>query len=85
MNMKPRSLESPPAAPPKHKLAFITWLGIFPLITGLLIALEPLMQSWPVVARTFVLTAVLVPLMVYVVVPLLSRAFAPWLYGRPRA
>jgi antibiotic biosynthesis monooxygenase (ABM) superfamily enzyme len=41
-----------------------------------------MIQTWPLPVRTFVLTAVLVPLMVYVLLPGLNRLLAPWI--RPR-
>lgn len=67
-------------APPHYKMALLTWLGIFPLITGLLALLGPWLNSIPLVLRTFILTALLVPLMTYVVMPWLTKRFKGWLY-----
>ena len=65
---------SRPAAPPSvHLRAAVTWLALFPLVTGGLWVMAPFDATWPPVLRTFVLTAVLVPLMVYLVVPSLLR------------
>lgn len=67
--------------PPRYKMALLTWLGIFPLITMLLALLGPVwLNHLPLVLRTLVLTAVLIPLMTYVVMPWLTQLFAQWLY-----
>ena len=50
------------------------------LITALLALLGPFLNPLPLVLRTLVLTAVLVPLMTYVVMPRLTRLFTWWLY-----
>jgi antibiotic biosynthesis monooxygenase (ABM) superfamily enzyme len=63
-----------PAGPPRWKLAALNWFGIFPVVTAMLALAGP----W-LVARTFALTAVLVPAMAFVVMPALTRAFRSWL------
>ena len=69
--MQPTS--RPPAVPSVHLRAAVTWLALFPLVTGGLWAMAPFDATWPPVLRIFVLTAVLVPLMVYFVVPTLLK------------
>lgn len=66
-------------APPRYKLAVITWLAIFPLITIVLALFGSLLMQPPLVMRTFVLTVTLVPVMTYLIVPLYMRLFAGWL------
>ncbi|MDQ4489549.1 hypothetical protein RBS60_04965 [Sinomonas sp. ASV486] len=70
--MQPTS--RPPAVPSIHVRAAVTWLALFPLVTGGLWAMAPFDAAWPPVLRTFVLTVALVPLMVYLVVPALLKA-----------
>ncbi|WP_299397012.1 hypothetical protein [Pelagibius sp.] len=53
--------------------AFLTWAAIWPLITGLLLVGDPLLAALPLPLRTLVLTAILVPLMSFVVMPRLTR------------
>ncbi|MGE0683652.1 MAG: hypothetical protein AB7P69_22480 [Candidatus Binatia bacterium] len=65
--------------PPRYKLAVITWLAIFPLITFVLALFGSLLMQLPLVLRTFVLTVTLVPAMTYLIVPLYMRLFARWL------
>jgi antibiotic biosynthesis monooxygenase (ABM) superfamily enzyme len=67
-------------APPRYKMAVITWLAVFPLITAIFVAFEPLLNQLPMLLRTLVLTVVMVTLMTYVVMPRLTRLFSFWLY-----
>ena len=62
-----------------HKLAFLTWAVVYPLITGLLLVLEPMLDGLPVYLRTLLLTAILVPVMVYLAMPFATRRLASWL------
>ncbi|KAF2411935.1 hypothetical protein B1729_17680 [Microbacterium sp. B35-04] len=65
-----------PVAPPSvHVRAVVTWLAIFPLVSIGMLLLGPVSDSWHPILRALVLTAVVVPLAVYVVVPRLLRAY----------
>jgi antibiotic biosynthesis monooxygenase (ABM) superfamily enzyme len=68
-----------PAAPPRYKLALVTWIGVYPVITVLLAVLGPVTATWPLPLRTLVLTAVMVPTLIWVVMPMLTRLFRGWL------
>jgi hypothetical protein len=55
----------------------MVWLAIYPAITFLLWLAGPQIASWPLPLRTLLITAVLVPLMVFVLLPVhppLARA-----------
>ncbi|HSK99949.1 MAG TPA: antibiotic biosynthesis monooxygenase [Rubrobacteraceae bacterium] len=67
-------------APPRYKMAVVTWLAVFPLITVIFYLFEPLLNQLPMALRTLVLTAVMVTLMTYVIMPRLTRLFSFWLY-----
>jgi antibiotic biosynthesis monooxygenase (ABM) superfamily enzyme len=67
-------------SPPRYKMALVTWLAVFPLITVILVLFGPLLGLLPMLLRTLVLTAVMVSLMTYVVMPRLTRLFSFWLY-----
>lgn len=55
---------------PRWQLALITWLAIYPTITVMLALFEPLgLLNLPLELRTLALTVVLVPLMVFILVP----------------
>jgi antibiotic biosynthesis monooxygenase (ABM) superfamily enzyme len=65
--------------PPRWKLAILVWLAIFPALTLLLWLIGPEIRDWPLALRTLALTAVLVPVMVFVLLPALQRLLAGWL------
>jgi antibiotic biosynthesis monooxygenase (ABM) superfamily enzyme len=68
-----------PATPSRWKFALVVWLAIYPSLTFLLWLAGPAIVDWPLALRTFVFTALLVPWMVYVMIPALQRFLAPWL------
>jgi uncharacterized protein len=69
---------SPP--PPPYKMALLTWLTIFPLITVVVLALDPLLVRLDLVPRLAVTTAVTVPIMTWLVMPRVTRLLRRWLY-----
>jgi len=73
-----------PARPPRYKQAVITWLGVYPTLTATLALLGQVMEPWPLPLRTLLVTLLLVPLLVFVVFPLLNRAFQGWLFAGSR-
>ena len=79
---RPAASPGRPAMPPRWKTALVIWLAIYPSITVILWLAGPQMASWPLAFRTLAITAVLVPLMVFLLLPALQRLLAPWL--RPR-
>ena len=76
----PRSAAAPRrTAPPRHRQALVVWLAIYPTITLVLELAGPVIGEWPLPLRTLALTAVVVPLMVFVLLPALQRALRGWL------
>lgn len=70
--------------PPRHKMAVVTWLAIFPLVFVIGPAINTVAAAAPALVRTMLTAAILVSLMTYVVMPLMTRLFARWLFaGRP--
>lgn len=65
--------------PPKWKTALLIWLAIYPSLTVLLVLFGDRLLVLPLALRTLVMTGVLVPLMIFVLLPLLQKAFAGWL------
>ena len=65
--------------PNRAKLALLVWAVIFPLLTLLLLALNPLIGSAPLPVRTGLATAILVPIVVIQVIPMLTQRFSGWL------
>lgn len=66
--------------PPRYKMALLTWVTIFPLITLVVVVLNPLLTGLPLVLRLAITTAVTVPLMTWVVMPRVTRLLHAWLY-----
>jgi antibiotic biosynthesis monooxygenase (ABM) superfamily enzyme len=66
--------------PPRHKMVLITLLAIYPLSTLLTTMFSPILVRLPPLPRGLIVSAVLVLLMTYVVMPRLTWLFARWLY-----
>jgi antibiotic biosynthesis monooxygenase (ABM) superfamily enzyme len=50
-----------------------TWFGVYPLLTALAILLEPVLDEQSIFIRTFVMSAIMVPLMVIVIMPAINH------------
>src|SRR5215213_7234611 len=74
----PPSRDAPP--PARHKLVALTWLAIYPLITAVFFFFGDPLQRLPLSIRTLVVTAIIVPAMIYLVMPLMTPHFERWLY-----
>jgi len=72
-----------PIRPSKIRLTVVMIVFVYPIVTLLLYALNPLADDWAVWHRTLVLTPVTVSLIVFVVSPLVARHFDRFL--RPRS
>lgn len=70
-----------PAAPSVHVRAIVTWVAIFPLVAIGMTVMGPFTLEWHPVLRALLLTAIVVPLAVYLVVP---RLMALYLRARAR-
>ncbi len=53
----------------RYRVAVVTWMVVYPVITVLLFLLEPVMRGWPLPLRTLLLTAIMVPLLVFWALP----------------
>ena len=69
------------AAPPRWKVATVTWLGIFPTVLFLFLTVAPLLADWWLAPRVAVITVLVVLLMTWVVAPRLTRWLHPWLHA----
>jgi antibiotic biosynthesis monooxygenase (ABM) superfamily enzyme len=67
-------------APPRYKMAVVTWIAVFPLATAIFALTQPVLGGLPSVLRTLVFTLIMVTLMTYVVMPRMTRLFSFWLY-----
>ena len=66
--------------PPAHKMGFVTWLGIFPLVTAANLWVVPHLDPLPPIGKSAITTALTVTLMTYGVMPRLTKLCARFLY-----
>jgi antibiotic biosynthesis monooxygenase (ABM) superfamily enzyme len=64
---------------PRYKLALVTWMGAYAVITLILAVLGPVTAPWPLPLRTLLLSALMAPAMTWLVIPFLTRLFRSWL------
>lgn len=73
------------APPPRWKMALVTWCGIFPLVLLASYTVTPLFASWlPQPLAVLGATGLIVAAMTWLVMPVLARLFAAWLYPATR-
>jgi uncharacterized protein len=68
-------------APPRARMAFVTFLGILPLTLAAALALPAPLLTLAVPLRVTVVSALIVVLMTYAIMPLLTRLFKRWLFS----
>ncbi len=66
--------------PPRWKFAIMVWLAIYPTITLVSFLIGDIIKSWPLPFKTLLMTGILVPLMVFVLLPLLRKLLGDWLH-----
>lgn len=74
--------------PPRAKMAFVTWLGIWPLASFFIYFLTPVWNriGFPFLLTTAINVALIVICMTWLVAPRLTALFKPWLTkGKHRA
>ncbi|GAB2944734.1 hypothetical protein ACFMQL_33505 [Nonomuraea fastidiosa] len=65
-----------PAAPSVHRRALITWFAVYAMLMLVQLLLGPVISPLPMALRTLVVTAIVVPAVVYLLVPGLLRVNA---------
>ena len=65
--------------PPKWKFAILVWIAIYPSITFLTFLIGDSFQNLPLPIKTLIMTGILVPLMIFVLLPLLRGIMGNWL------
>jgi len=66
-------------APPRWKMALITFCGVFPASLFLFYVVSPFIATLPVVLRLLINAAAMVGLLTWLIMPLLIRIFKKWL------
>ncbi|MFT5287828.1 MAG: antibiotic biosynthesis monooxygenase (ABM) superfamily enzyme [Planctomycetota bacterium] len=70
--------------PPQYKTAIMILVGLYPISLTMEYALKPVLVELPVTMRLLVALIVSVSIMVWGVMPLLTRIFYQWLYPRDK-
>ncbi|MER5209727.1 antibiotic biosynthesis monooxygenase [Streptomyces sp. NPDC002838] len=70
-------------APPRWKMVLTTFLGAYPFTFLIQWLVTPQTTTWPLPLRAAVFPMVLLPVLTYLVMPLLSRLLRQWLYPPP--
>lgn len=74
-----------PVPPPRYKMTIVSWLALYPAVSLVFLAFGELLAGVPLLARTLIVTVVVMLLMTYVLMPRMTRWFAFWLFpGRNR-
>ncbi|HKH10092.1 MAG TPA: antibiotic biosynthesis monooxygenase [Rubrobacter sp.] len=69
-------------APPRYKMAIVTWLAVFPTVLIIFTLFGPILNLLPMVLRTLFFTLTMVSLMTYLIMPRMTRLFSFWLYPK---
>ena len=69
-------------APPRYKMAVVSWLGAYPVLLVLNAWVAPPLASLPGFVRSGIIGALLITIMPYVVMPRMIWAFRAWLSAR---
>jgi antibiotic biosynthesis monooxygenase (ABM) superfamily enzyme len=81
----PRPAETAATArPPKWKMAGVTFLGVYPLTSSLPAIFGYWLTPWPPLLVNVFATGAIVILLTWVVMPLMTRIFAAWIFTDPQ-
>ncbi|MEU4562200.1 hypothetical protein AB0F72_27770 [Actinoplanes sp. NPDC023936] len=69
--------------PPRHHLAVMIWLAVFPTLAALQLLFGSFLRDAPMLLRTFFLATATVPIVVYVLLPPLQKVRARLVGRRP--
>ncbi|QDU82041.1 Antibiotic biosynthesis monooxygenase [Polystyrenella longa] len=67
------------SAPPRWKMALVTWLGVFPAVLFWSQLVGPPLHMLPAVLVTAISTVLVTITLTWFVMPLLTKMFRPWL------
>src|SRR5436189_5352572 len=71
---------SPGVPPPRGKMATITLLGVYPVSLLIGFILSPQLRKLPLALNLFIVSALIVVCLTWIVMPLLTRLFRRWLF-----
>lgn len=71
-----------PVGPNRLRFSLLVLIGVYPLVTGISYAIGPFTADWQIWQRGLLLTPIMVPAMVYGLIPFIQTRFRGWLMGR---
>jgi len=74
---------SPGGPPPRWKMATVTLIGVYPVSLLIGFILSPQLRKLPLVLNLFVVSAMIVICLTWIVMPQLTRWLKPWLSPQP--
>lgn len=69
-------------APPKSKMAVVTWITIFPSLLLVSMVLQPLTADQGIAVQLAIGTIVTVPIMTWIAMPLTTKVLKNWLFAK---
>jgi antibiotic biosynthesis monooxygenase (ABM) superfamily enzyme len=75
---------NPLTPPPRYKIAFVSWLALYPAVTFLFWVLGPWLADFPLLIRALMVTALVIVLMTYLLMPFMTKWFSFWLYPKSK-
>lgn len=71
-----------PSPPARAKMALVTFLGVYPLTSTLPPLFAWLLPGWHPLLSNIIVTGLIVAALTWLVMPFLTRLFAPWLFNQ---
>ena len=68
-----------PALPNRQRFAVLVLVGVYPLVTGISYAIAPFTAGWEIWQRGLLIAPIMVPVMVYGLIPFIQTRFRGWL------
>ena len=68
------------ARPPKYKMALVTYIGVLTVVISLSVTVGPTIRAWPFFINNAVFNGLVVLILTWIVMPILTRIFAGWLF-----
>ena len=69
-----------PSLPNRHRVALVTWLGVYLMGIVFAVTVNPIIAPLPLLLRVLLHSSLFVPIMLYGVLPQLTRLFQRFLY-----
>lgn len=65
-------MSAPQAKPNRLRFALFVFLGVYPLVTGIMALIGPMTATWPLPLRTLLMVPIIVVSMVWGIIPFIQ-------------